>query len=426
MDLNKKDFQIGNVIIAPNRNLLIAGDMRLNIEPRIMDVLCLLASKPKTVISRDQIISDIWKVEFGGDESLTRAISILRKSFKNAGAEGSVIETIPKRGYRLTGEISSLKPKEAILIPVKPVDSSSPAPRQAPSLSSNLQTAAPRKSKIVPATVIGGLLLIGAGAGWYGSQGYWKQRAEPAPVTATNTINTLPNQASLALSILFTYDDGNIRLIDAEASARRHLNLANAQMPGDPMTLIAEGWLNYFKGDDFQALTLFERAIAADAFQDFAWLGKARIVRDQGNFDLALFSVDQAITINAFSQRARYLKTELLARMGRIDDAFAQIDEILSFDPGNEAALKLRQKLEIFANYDLDNNNILVPGEIAAQDQILHAALDVDGNPGISIFEFKIRGIQTLPSNQNSQGSTRVSFDLTDPDAPVLELRQRD
>ena len=80
-----------------------------------MEVLCALADRPGEVISRQELIDQVWGVEHGADESLTRAVSLLR-SVLNADAElHSVIETIPKRGYRLAAEVGAVTetPEEA-------------------------------------------------------------------------------------------------------------------------------------------------------------------------------------------------------------------------------------------------------------------------------------------------------------------------
>lgn len=99
---NRQEFSIGDIKISPNRNLLIAEKVELSLEPRVMDVLCYLSLHAPEVVSRDEMIENIWEVKFGGDESLTRAISILRKTFRSIGIDETMIETIPKRGYRLT------------------------------------------------------------------------------------------------------------------------------------------------------------------------------------------------------------------------------------------------------------------------------------------------------------------------------------
>nr|WP_272914666.1 winged helix-turn-helix domain-containing protein [Aurantiacibacter rhizosphaerae] len=94
-------YQLGAFQIDPSRNLIRDEDRFFRIEPRVMDVLCSLAQRQGEVVTRRQLIDMHWGSQFSGDESLTRAISRLRKTFKSAGAKEPYIETIPKRGYRL-------------------------------------------------------------------------------------------------------------------------------------------------------------------------------------------------------------------------------------------------------------------------------------------------------------------------------------
>ncbi len=101
-------FRIGAFIVEPARNLLILEGEDFKLEPRIMDLLCALAGQPGEVISRGVLLDTIWKVEHGADESLTRAISLLRKTFRQAGEADEYIETIAKRGYRLQAPVADL------------------------------------------------------------------------------------------------------------------------------------------------------------------------------------------------------------------------------------------------------------------------------------------------------------------------------
>jgi DNA-binding winged helix-turn-helix (wHTH) protein len=71
-----------------------------------MNVLCVLAEQPGVVISRTDLIDKVWHMEYGADEGLTRAISVLRKTFREGGEENVYIETVHKRGYRLAMPVS--------------------------------------------------------------------------------------------------------------------------------------------------------------------------------------------------------------------------------------------------------------------------------------------------------------------------------
>ncbi|MEL6364534.1 MAG: winged helix-turn-helix domain-containing protein [Pseudomonadota bacterium] len=100
-ETGRRAFRIGAVEIAPDRNLLTGSGGEEALEPRVMDVLCALAEADGAVCAREALIDAVWGVQYGADESLTRAISLIRKSMRAAGEVRPVVETIPKRGYRL-------------------------------------------------------------------------------------------------------------------------------------------------------------------------------------------------------------------------------------------------------------------------------------------------------------------------------------
>lgn len=105
-------FRLGAIQVDPSRNVVANGAGSWSLEPKIMDLLVFMAARPGDVLSREFLIDNVWKVEFGADESLTRAISQLRKTFRDAGETAELIETIPKRGYRLvaTPEFVAVRP----------------------------------------------------------------------------------------------------------------------------------------------------------------------------------------------------------------------------------------------------------------------------------------------------------------------------
>ena len=89
-------FRLAGFLVEPKRNRLTGPEGPTSLQPRIIDVLCAFAERPGEVLSRSELIDWVWGVEHGADESLTRAISLLRKVIGDG-----VIEPIPKRGYRL-------------------------------------------------------------------------------------------------------------------------------------------------------------------------------------------------------------------------------------------------------------------------------------------------------------------------------------
>ena len=87
--------------------LLIQGPAGVtSMEPIVMRLLKVFADNPKKVMSREALITAVWGVEYGGDERLSRGISLLRKALGDTKNPRQYIETISRRGYRLIAPIS--------------------------------------------------------------------------------------------------------------------------------------------------------------------------------------------------------------------------------------------------------------------------------------------------------------------------------
>lgn len=80
------------------------------LEPKIMAVLEVLVSRAPSVVSRKTLVDEVWGGESGGDESLSRAVSLLRKAFGDRRGRQTHIETIPRRGYRLVASLDDPQP----------------------------------------------------------------------------------------------------------------------------------------------------------------------------------------------------------------------------------------------------------------------------------------------------------------------------
>jgi DNA-binding winged helix-turn-helix (wHTH) protein len=86
-------------IINPALNSIVDQETNktLRLEPRLMDVLCLLADNENKLVTREHLIKEIWNDYGGADEGLNQAVSFLRKFLDDSNKE--IIETIPKKGY---------------------------------------------------------------------------------------------------------------------------------------------------------------------------------------------------------------------------------------------------------------------------------------------------------------------------------------
>lgn len=66
-----------------------------------MAVLVCLAEHTGEVVTKEMLLGTVWPGTFVGDDVLKRSVSELRRIFKDDAHESQIIETIPRRGYRL-------------------------------------------------------------------------------------------------------------------------------------------------------------------------------------------------------------------------------------------------------------------------------------------------------------------------------------
>jgi len=104
----RQAFRVGAWRVQPelNRLQLIQGDECRHLEPRLILLLSYLAANENRVLSRDDLIQELWPNGIVNENSLTRAVSELRKQLAVCQAQRiSYIETIPKKGYRLLAAV---------------------------------------------------------------------------------------------------------------------------------------------------------------------------------------------------------------------------------------------------------------------------------------------------------------------------------
>jgi hypothetical protein len=81
-----------------------------------MHLLCFLAANSGLVVTREQLSNELWPQVIVTDNSLTRAISELRKQLQpplqESGCRKDYLQTVPKRGYRLLLPVGTITPRD--------------------------------------------------------------------------------------------------------------------------------------------------------------------------------------------------------------------------------------------------------------------------------------------------------------------------
>ncbi|UAJ08885.1 winged helix-turn-helix domain-containing tetratricopeptide repeat protein [Glacieibacterium megasporae] len=122
-------FRLGPVTVAPALRQITAARSE-TLEPRVMQVLVVLALAEGAIVSRDDLVRQCWEGRIVGDDSINRVIARLRKLAIEHGGGTLRIETITKVGYRLIGPFARLAPCAPAAATLRPAA----RPRRRPTL----------------------------------------------------------------------------------------------------------------------------------------------------------------------------------------------------------------------------------------------------------------------------------------------------
>ncbi|MGH1365793.1 MAG: winged helix-turn-helix domain-containing protein [Calditrichia bacterium] len=94
-------YRIAECLVNFNTNRIIKDNRKIKVEPKVMEVLALLVAADGETVTKDKLILSVWGETLVTENSLTQAISKLRKILRDVNGKNQTIETISKKGYRL-------------------------------------------------------------------------------------------------------------------------------------------------------------------------------------------------------------------------------------------------------------------------------------------------------------------------------------
>lgn len=97
----ESELTIGDLLVTPSMRRVCRGDNCRTLDPRVMQVLVVLAQASGNVVSRDELIERCWEGRIVGDGAIHRVISVLRRFAAEFGQGAFVIETVARVGYAL-------------------------------------------------------------------------------------------------------------------------------------------------------------------------------------------------------------------------------------------------------------------------------------------------------------------------------------
>lgn len=367
----ERAFRLGAVEVRPSTREVIGPRGRAVLEPRVMQVLVVLAQADGEILGRDELIARCWDGRAVGEDAITRVISRLRRLSEGLGRDGWTLETITKVGYRLLPPGADPEAKTAL-------------PGPAPS----------RRTILAGGAGIAGI----AGAGAFA---IWRFRGPAVPAEARELYDkareamrqNLPQQNVQAVAFLREavaiapdYADAWGALAMAyhaslmytpparqegvfglcAAAARRALELD----PDNPQGAAATALLTPIYRNWLATEPLYARAVRLHPQEATLQAAYARFLMSVGRLREALTAAQAAVDADDFSPFNRFVLGSALWSVGRTEEADLTVRRALERWPRHYALWFLqfyllshtgRADLAVAFGDDLENRPIGIP-----------------------------------------------------------------
>jgi DNA-binding winged helix-turn-helix (wHTH) protein len=93
-------FVFSNHVLDTGRRELSRDGRSIAAEPQVFDLLVYLVENRDRVVTKDDLIENIWRGRIVSDSTLTSRINAARKAIGDSGAGQKLIRTVPRKGRR--------------------------------------------------------------------------------------------------------------------------------------------------------------------------------------------------------------------------------------------------------------------------------------------------------------------------------------
>ena len=101
-------FTLGDWLVEPKACQLSRGATVVKLRPQLVDLLLCLARRQGEIVLKDEILAEVWPGQYIAESGLSRCVAELRQFLQDDAHAPRIIETIPKRGYRLMAPVTWL------------------------------------------------------------------------------------------------------------------------------------------------------------------------------------------------------------------------------------------------------------------------------------------------------------------------------
>src|SRR5271155_4452874 len=103
-------FQFGEFQMDARARTLRREKAIVTLNFRAFDLLLYFVQNPGKVLTRDELLKNVWADAFVDENNLAQSISALRRALEEKPGDNSYIVTLPGRGYQFVAPVEVITP----------------------------------------------------------------------------------------------------------------------------------------------------------------------------------------------------------------------------------------------------------------------------------------------------------------------------
>jgi len=329
------EYRFGPYTLEPaERRISGDGNARIELTAKAFDLLVLLVSRGGQLVTKDEILDEVWQDVNIAESNVTTTISMIRKALRE-DSEHRYVETIPKKGYRFIAPVS--------------LEVAGARPVEEPPQAATVPVANPESVSWRQFFTLGlvamALLVVGVGL-WF-----WHSSQTPAYETLLRNANQLEAEGDDKLALasldeaLKVNPSSNEALLRAawlsyeaenDDEATPYLNrMGKSENPSNDTAkaketrLMAEGLTMLLAGNADGALSKFDVALGFDPNDTDALFHIAEVATANGNLDKADQALQKCLKVDGRNPFCGFQRIETLTYEGQYDLAIKEYTRLI-------------------------------------------------------------------------------------------------